>query len=286
MTSKWPLIFLPVTTVLTLIGFVLGLLMLFPAIFIFDAPGSDKNAVLIAIFYIIVTFPVVCLGSIALSWLAYGFKWRKSACLFAVLPLTSVAAFCTLWFVGDGTGSGYEQVDGEWSYVVHTHRGADVTKLGADNASFEVLPDGKGDYAKDKNRVFLQKFVIVGVDPATFVLLKGFYSKDKSRMYCGTVPMQVSGPGAFEVVNEGTGLEIIYDHEHFVWVYGKPFESIPVSQETPAVVGSYSWGRDGTSYYFGPARVEGADYATFRVIGFSSAEDRNRKYRGPFPEKK
>ena len=56
---------------MTIVFGVAGLLGLLPAltsVFLFDAPGSEKNPVTILLFCAAITFPIVCLISIILSW--------------------------------------------------------------------------------------------------------------------------------------------------------------------------------------------------------------------------
>jgi hypothetical protein len=277
-------IFLLATSQLAAVAGLLGVAPALYSVMLFDAPGSERNPAVVALFWSVLTFPVVCFLSVGLAWLAYACKWSRTACVVALLPLVNVVAYYSLKAGPAWTGARYEQVDGEWSYVARTFAGSRVTRLGADNDTFTVLPGDQGPYAKDSARVYLMQYTIAGADPRTFTLLKGPYSRDKERVYCGTVAMAVKNPAAFEVVFAKDGWSIIYDKEHFLTFYGKSFAALPVSYENPVVVGR-GWGRDGIAYYYGPARVEGAHYATFRVINEHSAEDAHRQYWGPFPER-
>lgn len=117
---------------------------------------------------------------------------------------------------------------------------------GADSASFELVGDR---FYRDRNRVFLISTVVDGADPKSFKLLGGPYARDATSIYCGVQRMVVAHPERFEV--------LLFD-------------------STPS---EYGWARDGEFYYWGPERVEGADYASFKRITVQSATDKNRKYK-------
>lgn len=79
-----------VTTLLFAIGGVLGI---FPALFspmMFDAPGSTQNPFTVALFLSVISFPVVCLLSIVVSWVLYALDRRRAAWLFALIPLIPI----------------------------------------------------------------------------------------------------------------------------------------------------------------------------------------------------
>ncbi|MBA4016517.1 MAG: hypothetical protein C0483_04960 [Pirellula sp.] len=231
----------------------------------------------------------------------------KSAILFSGV---CIALFCC---TGCGPrSSGYQKSGGHWSYVSMTGNGLYATDLGADSETFVVFnPHG---YAKDKQtvwysgtrvrdidaasfvalpgetfgrdnlHVFIRGHVIPGADPDTYAVIGGPYGRDKSSVFCGNVKMRVQNINLFEVVVVGLWTEE-YDKEHFVLAYGDEFADLEVSRDNPAVL-ACAWGRDGTNYYCGPARLKGADYQTLKVddLGFGSAQDRNRKYIQAFSE--
>ena len=74
-----------------------------------------------------------------------------------------------------------------------------------------------------------------------------------------------------------------FDKGSFLFDYGESFSKLEISSRQPVVVGS-GWGRDGKYYYHGPGRVEGADYATFKIIDSIEAADKDRKFMNVFPE--
>jgi len=158
-----------------------------------------------------------------------------------------------------------------------------VTKFDSDKETFTILSNSDGHYAKDKDCVFLMGQTIPGADPGSFKLMKGSYGKDKERVFCGNVPMQVSKVESFEVLESSHySWSKIYDKKTFIFEYGDSLAEVPVSKEKPANF-TVGWGRDGASYYYGPAKVEGADYDSFKVIDIKNAKDKNNKYEGAFP---
>ncbi len=209
--------------------------------------------------------------------------------------------------------TGYHEIDGEWVWVFRSARaGSEVTKLDADHDSFVVLDNNR--YAKDKHRVFLESATIDGADPSTFQLLDancyakdkshvylrkyripdadpdsfrvlaGPYSRDACRVYCGNVPMDMADVDAFEVVKDWGLMVTSNDKSDFLFHYGEAFKDIEVSIDHPALTGE-CWARDGKYWYYGPGRIEGADYNSFKVNDrLGQASDKNRKYVNVFPE--
>ena len=158
------------------------------------------------------------------------------------------------------------------------------TIAGADPASFVLLKER--DYAKDKRHVYITTLPVRGADPATFVVVEPPYGRDAKRMYNGTVAMDVADIAHFEPVPgesvPGTWMTS-YDKNGFLFNYGEAFADLEITQQNPVMVGG-PWARDGKFYYFGPARVEGADYASFKVLSSFEARDAKRKYMWSFPE--
>ena len=206
---------------------------------------------------------------------------------------------------------GYKLTDGKWKYVtwdegngrvehdiegingsltvlsdseyakdqIHVFYHAEMIQ-GADPATFELLPGAR--YAKDKSHVFVMRRIIDGADPKTFEIIKESYGRDATAIFCGNIRMNVADPAKFEPLR-CTGMWTgSYVKGDFLFHYGEEFEALDVSQDHPAIIGE-GWGRDGKYYYYGPARIEAADYATFKIIdGFNSA-DKNRAYMFSFP---
>ncbi|MCI0639278.1 MAG: DKNYY domain-containing protein [Gemmataceae bacterium] len=151
----------------------------------------------------------------------------------------------------------------------------------ADAASFRLLST-RG-YAKDNDHVFLLQHKIRGADPRSFKVIRPLYSRDATRVYCGTLPMNVAHIEKFEPVPvRGDGLEYTYEDKRlFQNAYGDEFAGIEVSKEQPVIAGT-GWARDGEYYYCGPSRVVGADYASFQVLRSHAAADKNTEFIGRF----
>lgn len=205
---------------------------------------------------------------------------------------------------------GYKQIDGQWAWVATNVNGTSTATIDADADTFEILTDiryGKDkyrvfrratvirgaepatfellstiDYAKDKAHVFLQEHQIPGADPSSFKVIRYPFGRDARRVYCGTVPMAVENIADFEIVSEITSTGATLDRDHFLREHGQEFAHLEVSPEHPAFTCN-AWSRDGKHYYYGPARVDGADYESFRIVDRFSAFDKNRKYRRSFP---
>lgn len=59
----------------------------------FDAPGSTSNVLNVAFVFSILTFPVVCVGSIILAWILYYFGIHDHAVYAFTLPLVNITIF-------------------------------------------------------------------------------------------------------------------------------------------------------------------------------------------------
>ena len=91
MTQKRARKFLIVSTaVLCLVGFG-GLALAFTSVFLFDAPGSEKNPATILLFVCALTLPVTSILSIAVPWIVYARKHYRAACLLAFVPVLNLA---------------------------------------------------------------------------------------------------------------------------------------------------------------------------------------------------
>jgi DKNYY family len=236
-------------------------------------------------------------------------NWKKLLSL--LTGLSSISMF--------GCGDNYKKINGEWTYSTSDeYNGTRYHKIGANDATMTVLKDGwardkdhiychgvpvKGAdvatfqpqygtlFARDKSHVFLVGpepgsstcEIIVGADPDTFKAIKMPYSRDKSKVFCGTVPMNVANMQAFEVLSNSQMMNTFFDQGSFLFEYGDAFKDFNVSKDQPAVTGNGAWARDGQFYYFGPTRMDQADYATFRVIDGFNSSDKNRKYMFSFP---
>ncbi len=99
MTQKPTRTCLIIATVLFSLGGLVGLLPALTSFFLFDAPGSDKNPATILLFCSAVTFPLLCLVSVVLSWILYARERFTASCWIAFLPVVNVVAgtLALLW---------------------------------------------------------------------------------------------------------------------------------------------------------------------------------------------
>jgi hypothetical protein len=85
--------------VTTIVFGLTGLLGVFPALFsffLFDAPGSEKNPATIVLFCSALMLPVVCVVSIALSWILCARKHFALACYISFLPAVNLLGGATV----------------------------------------------------------------------------------------------------------------------------------------------------------------------------------------------
>ena len=89
--------------ILTTVFFcIAGLLSLVPVMMspmIFDAPGSERNPAAIVLFVCIISFPVICIVSIPLSWVCYKRERFRAARLVSLAPLVNFAVGAFAAFV-------------------------------------------------------------------------------------------------------------------------------------------------------------------------------------------
>lgn len=109
-----------------------------------------------------------------------------------LLTLIIVTIFLT------SCGEGYEKVDNEWAWVLRSEAGKHVTKLNADEATFEILSDKK--YAKDKESVFWKGVKIDLADPFTFEVISSGYSKDDKHVFLDNDIVVFANPEKFEIL--------------------------------------------------------------------------------------
>ena len=121
----------------------------------------------------------------------------------------------------------------------------------ADPDSFEVLRDPQ--YARDQSKVYFVGNIIEGAHPKSFTVIKAPFSRDATKIYCGTVPMAVTELDQFKVLKV-SGMRM----------GGRGF----------------GWACDGTSIYYGSDVIEDADYESFKVIDEVNAVDKKRHYDG------
>lgn len=164
-----------------------------------------------------------------------------------------------------GCNTGYQEVDGQWSYVTWDEgHGTRVKPLDVNPATFQVLKNKdyakddekvfflgrpiegahapsfetlKGKYfAKDQHQVFLRAYTVINADPNTFSEIKFPYARDANKVYCGTIPMQVDQLDEFKVLKRSSSISIT-SKEEFIRQYGDQFDFLDQLKDHSLVYG-------------------------------------------------
>jgi len=89
--NKGALITLIIATIVFALAVTPGIYAAMMSVMLFDAPGSEKNLSVLAFFYCIVSFPVMCVLS-NVSWIFYALKLFRTAIIVSLSPLFSLLA--------------------------------------------------------------------------------------------------------------------------------------------------------------------------------------------------
>lgn len=202
--------------------------------------------------------------------------------------------------------TGYQKSGGNWVFVTwnegsgrvaHTVEGADSETFeivlkdeyakdtksvyfkakrieDADPSTFKVETEHPYVYGSDKNRVWLEDIVVRGADPDTFEMLTFPYSRDRSQIYCGTLPMKIQNVDSFEVLDGGSSLRTQFKKGNWL---KEQYDEVDVSQDNPLCTGD-GWARDDQAYYCGAFEVKDADYGSFTILNRIYSKDKSRVY--------
>jgi len=88
-TAAW--IILIVTSIFFALAIIPGIYIAMMSVMLFDAPGSEKNPAVLAFFYTVVSFPILC-GVSFTSWIFFILKLYKTSVVVSLLPLLSLLA--------------------------------------------------------------------------------------------------------------------------------------------------------------------------------------------------
>lgn len=95
--NKGALITLIIATIVFALAVIPGIYAAMMSVMLFDAPGSEKNLSVLAFFYSMVSFPVMCVLSNA-GWIFYAFKLFRTAIIISLSPLLSLLAIAICFF--------------------------------------------------------------------------------------------------------------------------------------------------------------------------------------------
>lgn len=159
---------------------------------------------------------------------------------------------------------------------------------GADGSTFKTL--GKA-YAKDRSMVYYEGKLIVGADPATFKVRSKYYATDDSDCYWEGFALKVHDLKTFHLIgkdNDWTtswGVDSRYAYyldrggliegHHMLLADAATFEPIVPKGDSDL---SYDYARDKYQVYYCDTLVVGADPATFELINWRVARDKNHVY--------
>ncbi len=224
-----------------------------------------------------------------------------------IFAVFMIAALMSLSACDWMSNTGYQKIDGQWYWVVQRGLLPDLSKtlLDVDHESFEVL--NQHGYAKDNAQVFFNNSPVVGANAASFKLLTNHerevfavdenqayvvglpingsdpntfevvnlnYSRDSTQVFCGTFKIEGVDPDNFEVLKVNDLWVTIHYQPTIAEIYGEQFAT-----GIPALDCS-GWGRDKQYYYYGPTRLEDADYDTFELIDEFTAKDKRGVFNG------
>jgi hypothetical protein len=88
-----------IESILALPATALGGMMAVMSPMMFDAPGSNTNPPVILLFFSTLSFPLVCLVSVILAWVAFGWRKNRGAFWLSLMPLLPVlsALIAIVW---------------------------------------------------------------------------------------------------------------------------------------------------------------------------------------------
>ncbi|RBP47673.1 DKNYY family protein [Roseimicrobium gellanilyticum] len=202
--------------------------------------------------------------------------------------LPSCALVLLLSSCGDGKPGAFDKagyhVDGKVVWYLQSWTSSPFQVAGADVATFEhPLPKGESSYAKDKNHVYLSGRALKDVDPATFEILDGRYSRDAKYVHRGEERI-CDDPANFEVLsgNFVKNSKAVYRLYPQVEVQTTDVANFRLLSDADY----YSYFADSQYVYVNGNTVEGAMPASFKVIkgGFGKDEKQPFYFDKPMPD--
>lgn len=190
---------------------------------------------------------------------------------------------------GDGKPGAFDKsgyhVDGAKVWYLENWTSKPFEVAGVDASTFQCpLPkDASETYARDRHRVYLRGRALAGVDPATFEILDGSYSRDASHVYRGETRI-CDDPAHFEVLSANfvKNSKVVYRLYPQVEVQTTDVASFRKLAENEG----YSYFADRSQVYVNGNPIEGADPASFTVVQGGHGRDARRAYYfdSPLPE--
>lgn len=192
-----------------------------------------------------------------------------------IMWITAMALAVTLCVGCWTSSSGYRQVNGGWVYTTWNEANGPTDRYleGVDSKSLTVLSNKE--YAKDANQVYLRGIVVHGAVPESFELLEFPYSRDASRAYCGTVPIETENVDTFRVIKGSMSTLQVSDGGRSIEnIFGK-LATVP--RDVTVILAS-GWAHDDAHCYFGPTRLDDADPSSLVALDEDYAKDKRNVY--------
>mgnify|MGYP003458616542 FL=1 len=154
-------------------------------------------------------------------------------------------------------------------------------KTQIDQKTFELLPSGRFEYAKDKNNVYYKGIKMPGADPATIEGM-GLFAKDKNSVYYKGNQIKDADPSTIKV----SGLyskdknNVYFEDIKIIGVDKETFEVFSYDYEAMIPQTGYAYfAKDSNNVYCGREIIESADLKTFKVTDYDDATDKNKSYK-------
>jgi hypothetical protein len=161
--------------------------------------------------------------------------------------------------------AGYH-VKGDTVYYLNAFPGKAFQIDGADAGSFEVFDQT---FARDRSNVYLNGYVLPGADAASFQPLdRPGWAKDAHHVYLRDAPIS-DDPSHFDLLDGN----LAKDGAAVYWSDGSVLSHDPAHFAIVSNVDHYLFTKDGRTVHVNGSPIDGADPATFRVLGGAYATD-------------
>ena len=159
--------------------------------------------------------------------------------------------------------------------------------LGADGAHFRTL---KHYYAADRQHVYFRGSLVRGAEASSFRIFREGVSRDANDYYVDSIALCVAHPDRFEFTGRGSDWDTMWgsdgEYAYYLGVHSLPVRNQPLADPATfhALVpkdvdhGSYHYACDRYRVYFRDTLILGADAATFELVRWDIARDKDHVY--------
>jgi len=197
--------------------------------------------------------------------------FRESLCQTVLLrAILGLIALCFL----SGCAVHY-LVEEDSVYFVHWNEGVGKSKLpviGADAATFEHLTPPI--YGKDKHAVYYHGELIEEADPEGFAPISKFYSRNREAVFWFRLRVTGADPKTFVPLTGDWGRDA---QDYYFKAHALMVTDHGASEFVPGY--KQKWVRDGHHYFYENHRIPSEDYAGFQVLHVTGyGKDTERVY--------